>query len=220
MFRAIKLAIRHLFPGYFALTMATGIVSIATYLLDIPVIPLGLFLVNLIAYAILCAMTACRVVLHTGRVMHDLAGFHRGPGFLTSVAATCILGSQVLLLLKSPAVGLVFWLLGLVLWFAIMYALFIAAITNPRKPKAPHALHGGWLIAVVATQAVAVLGALLAPAFSGWTVVLLLVSLSMFLLGSMFYIVIITLIFNRLVFSPMTAGDFTPPYWIDVARSP
>ena len=38
----------------------------------------------------------------------------------------------------------------------------------------------------------------------------------MFLLGSMVYVIIITLIFHRLVFSAMTARDLTPPYWINM----
>ena len=163
MSRLIGIAIRHLFPGYFALVMATGIVSIGAFLLDMWVVAWVLFLVNLVAYASLCLLTLVRLVLHTGKVLRDLASYSRGPGFLTSVAATCILGSQVFLFLKSPGMGLVFWLLGLVLWFTIMYALFAATITNPHKPDTPRALHGGWLIPVVATQSVAVLGAVLAP---------------------------------------------------------
>ena len=65
----------------------------------------------------------------------------------------------MLLFLKSPDVGLVFWLLGLVLSFVIMYALFSVTVTKPHKPDTRHALHGGWLIPVVATQSVVVLGA-------------------------------------------------------------
>jgi len=216
LFRLIGLTVRHLFPGYFALVMATGIVSIGAFLLDMWLVAWALFLVNLVAYTILCLLTLARLVLHADKVFRDVASFGRGPGFLTSVAATCILGCQVFLFLKSPNIGLVFWLIGLVLWFAIMYALFTATVANPHKPDARQALHGGWLIPVVATQSVVVLGALLASGFPKWTAPILLVALCMFLLGGMLYMIIITLIFHRLVFSAMTPGDLTPPYWIDM----
>jgi tellurite resistance protein TehA-like permease len=94
--------------------------------------------------------------------------------------------------------------------------MFTAMIANPRKPDTARALHGGWLVPVVATQSVAVLGALLAPEFPKWAATILLIALCMFLLGSMLYTILITLIFHRLVFSAMTAGDFTPPYWINM----
>ncbi len=97
-----------------------------------------------------------------------------------------------------------------------MYALFTVTITSPHKPDTRRALHGGWLIPVVATQSVAVLGAVLAPGFPKWTSPILFVALCMFLLGSMLYMITITLIFQRLVFSAMTPADLTPPYWIDM----
>ncbi len=40
-------AVEHLFPGYFALVMATGIVSIAAHLLEMPRIAWVLHVVNL-----------------------------------------------------------------------------------------------------------------------------------------------------------------------------
>jgi len=219
MFRVIGLAIRHLSPGYFPLVMATGIVSIGTFLLGMPVAAWGLFLVNLVAYILLCLLTIARLVVNPGKALRDFASYNRGPNFLTSVAATCIVGSQVFLLLKSPAGALAFWLVGLVLWFAILYALFTATITKPDKPDAPHTLHGGWLIPVVATQSVGVLGAILARAFPNWTIVILFVALCMFLLGSMLYVILIALILRRLLFSTMAAGDLTPPYWINMGAA-
>ena len=56
MSRLIGLTIRHLFPGYFALVMATGIVSIGTFLLDMRRVAWALFLVNAVAYASPCLL--------------------------------------------------------------------------------------------------------------------------------------------------------------------
>jgi tellurite resistance protein TehA-like permease len=52
-----------LHPAYFALVMATGIVSIASHLTGIPVVPKVLFALNLALYPLLWLLTA----LHAAR---------------------------------------------------------------------------------------------------------------------------------------------------------
>ena len=47
--------VRDLFPGYFALVMATGIVSIAAQLLQMPQVAWALLGVNVISYVVLVA---------------------------------------------------------------------------------------------------------------------------------------------------------------------
>ena len=96
--RVVDHGIAHLFPGYFALVMATGIVSIACALLEIPVFPDALFAVNVSAYAVLWALTGIRVARHSRKMIDDLGHHSRSPGFFTVVAGTCILGTQCLVL--------------------------------------------------------------------------------------------------------------------------
>ena len=64
MFAAIKEGVRSLFPGYFALVMATGIVSIASYLLDMRALAWWLFRFNVVAYLALWLLTIARVLWH------------------------------------------------------------------------------------------------------------------------------------------------------------
>ena len=54
--------IRTLHPAYFALVMATGIVSIAAQLLDVPVVPKLLLGINLVAFAVLWLLTIVRIL--------------------------------------------------------------------------------------------------------------------------------------------------------------
>ena len=42
-----------LFPGYFALVMATGIISVATYLLEMRAVAWALLVINVVAYVAL-----------------------------------------------------------------------------------------------------------------------------------------------------------------------
>src|SRR5512141_1315952 len=80
-----------LFPGYFALVMATGIISIACFLLEMKTIALVLLVINVVAYAILWLLLLLRLLFFFSRVKADINDHMRGPGFFTVVAGTCVL---------------------------------------------------------------------------------------------------------------------------------
>ena len=86
----ISSGIAGLFPGYFALVMATGIVSIATNLLGLKWIATPLLWVNVIAYASLSVLFVARLLMYPRRVLDDLRDRARGAGFFTLVAGTCV----------------------------------------------------------------------------------------------------------------------------------
>ncbi|HEX6210447.1 MAG TPA: tellurite resistance/C4-dicarboxylate transporter family protein [Methylomirabilota bacterium] len=209
-------AVERLFPGYFALVMATGIVSVAAHTTGMPRIGAALVAVNLAAYACLGLLLLARVLLYPGRVLDDLRDHSRGPGFFTVVAGTCVLGSQLIVVAGNPAAGRVLWTAGIVLWVLVMYGFFTATIIRERKPSLEAGINGAWLIAAVATQSVSVLGALLAPGMDDGREVALFFALCMYLLGAMLYLAIITLIFYRFTFLELTTATLTPPYWINM----
>jgi tellurite resistance protein TehA-like permease len=207
-------SIRALFPGYFALVMATGIVSLATHFLGFAEFPIWFFYLNLFFYAVLWILTIIRIALFRNDFVKDLTDHVRGPGFFTLIAGTCILGSQFVILFQNLDAGRTLWYLGIVLWVIVIYTFFTAVTVRDPKPSLETGLNGGWLIAVVATQSVAVLGSLLTSEFTDRKI--LFFSLCMFLLGCMLYLLIIGLIFYRWTFFKMTPQQLTPPYWINM----
>ena len=209
-------AIEHLFPGYFALIMATGIVSIAAHLRQMPRIALVLLAVNLVAYAVLAVALVVRLVAYFPRVLDDLNNHARGPGFFTVVAGTCVLGSEILILTGRADAAHALWIAGIALWVVVMYAFFTATVVREAKPSLETGINGAWLLGIVATQAVSVLGALLAPTMQSGREVVLFFALCMYLLGAMLYLTIITLIFYRFMFVALSAEQMTPPYWINM----
>jgi tellurite resistance protein TehA-like permease len=213
---AVKNSIENLQPAYFALIMATGIVSIAADLMGMAAIALALCWLNLLMFVALWLLTLARLRWHRRRFLSDLIDHHRAPGFFTTVAAVCIFGSQWLILYDATRTALVFWLFGIVLWMILTYTIFAGLTVKENKPTLAEGMHGGWLIAVVATQAVSVLGARLAPAFDSESELIAFFSLSMWLWGGMLYIWMIALIFYRYVFFEMSPSDLTPPYWINM----
>jgi tellurite resistance protein TehA-like permease len=213
--RRLAGAVENLFPGYFALVMATGIVSIASALCNLMWIARVLLALNLAAYAVLSLCVLLRILFYTRRVLEDLRDHSRGPGFFTLVAGTCVLGSQLLVVAKEPSPALILWFVGVGLWVLVMYAFFTAVVVREDKPSLEAGINGAWLIAIVATQAVSVLGSLLSPYLPAPEPMLFL-SLCTYLLGAMLYLTIITLIFYRFTFLAMTMDRLTPPYWINM----
>jgi tellurite resistance protein TehA-like permease len=205
-----------LFPGYFALVMATGIISIACQLLEMTTLAIVLVVVNVVAFVILWFVLLVRLVLFFHRVKDDLSNHARGPGFFTVVAGTSVLGSQLLIVAGQFRTASVLWLLALILWAVIMYTFFAAITVRENKPSLKVGLNGAWLLAVVATQSISVLGTLLVGRMAVYREPILFFTLCMFLLGCMLYIPLITLIFYRFTFVSVTTASLTPPYWINM----
>jgi tellurite resistance protein TehA-like permease len=203
-------------PASFAMVMATGIVSIACQLLGLPRLALALFGTNLVFYAALWTLTVVRIARYPDRVAADIAQHGRATGFFTAVAATCVLGSQTMLIAGAWRAAVVLWLAGIVLWAAVTYTVFTALTVSAQKPPLAEGINGGWLVAVVAAQSVAVLGAQVAEGFGVDAANVLLFCLVMWLGGGMLYIWIISLIFYRYTFFPMSPSDLAPPYWINM----
>lgn len=213
---AVLRAAADLFPGYFALVMATGIISIACFLLGMTTISFVLLGVNVIAYVILWVLLLLRLFRFFSRVRDDINNHVRGPGFFTVVAGTCVLGSQLLIVIDRPRVAAALWIIGLLLWLVIMYTFFTAMTVRENKPSIEGGLNGAWLLAVVATQAISVLGTLLVSHYEDYRELILFFTLCMFLLGCMLYLPLITLIFYRFTFVNVTTASLTPPYWINM----
>jgi tellurite resistance protein TehA-like permease len=214
--RRLSDGIAGLFPGYFALVMATGAVSIACHLNGLRTLALALSVTNVIAYALLVIVTIVRMVAYAPRMIADMSDHARGPGYFTLVAGTCILGTQLKIIsgIHGPAEWLL--LLGLMLWFVIMYSFFTAVIVRREKPDIRTGINGAWLIATVATQSVSILAVVLQDPFGIRSEVVAFGAMVFFLVGCMLYLAIITLIFYRLTFLEVDSATLTPPYWINM----
>ena len=203
-------------PSYFALVMATGIVSTACQLLGMRGLALLLFWLNIANYIVLVILAGTRLAMFPRLVLADLIDHKRGVGFFTSVAASCVLGNQCLLVGDAHRVAVALWVAGIALWLVLTYTIFTAFAVKETKPSLPDGIHGGWLVSVVAAQSVSVLGGFLAEGFAPYREQVLFFSLVMWLGGGMLYIWIISLIFYRYTFFSMSAADLSPPYWINM----
>ena len=204
-------------PAYFALVMATGIVSLASQQMGLHSIAVTLFGLNVVAWVALWLLSVARMVRHRRRFFGDMVDHLRGPGFFTMVAGTAVLGSQCALLASEYRAAVALWAFAIVLWIGLTYTVFAAFTIKEDKPTLDRGITGGWLLAVVATQSIAVLSALLAAHIGQpWKLELNFFALSMWLWGGMLYIWMMSLIFYRYAFFRFSPGDLAPPYWINM----
>ena len=209
--------VRGLSPSYFALVMATGIVSIASERAGFRTIAVVLLWLNAGQYVLLWILTVWRLFRYGRELVADLTDHRLGPGFFTLVAGTCVLGNQLIVLAGAYDLALGLWGFGLFLWIVLTYAIFTNLTIKETKPTIDQGITGGWLLAVVATQSIAVLSALLAQHFEQpQRLHINFVALSMWLWGGMMYIWMISLIFYRYTFFKFSPSDLSPPYWINM----
>jgi tellurite resistance protein TehA-like permease len=211
------MSVRDLPPNIFAMVMATGIVALAMNAVGWSIGAHVLFWIGVAAYEVLWVLILIRCARYWSVVRTDLTAHARAPGFFTVVAATGVLGNGCVLLYGAPIAGLCLWLLTIILWTGLSYTILPGLMEADDKPELEKGLSGVWLLIVVGTQSVCVLGCLVFPRLSGSaTGPGLFVALCFWLVGGMLYLWLIALIFYRIVFRPLTAQELTPPYWINM----
>ncbi|MEP7061693.1 MAG: tellurite resistance/C4-dicarboxylate transporter family protein [Betaproteobacteria bacterium] len=208
-------SLRDAFPSYFAMVMATGIVSMALQTLGHDTMAAALFAFNLAAYAALWGVGGARMLQAPQALARGITDHLHGPQFLTIVAATNVLGAQCAGIAGWEGIAAVMWVAGLVLWALVTYTFFAAVTVAIAKPGLELGISGAWLLVTVSTESVAVLGAQVAPHFARADIVMF-ASLCFFLAGGMLYILVIALIFMRWTFLPMHSHTLTPTYWINM----
>lgn len=207
-------ALRGLDPGWFALTMATGIVGLAAHDQGIPIAPTVLLWSNLLFYAALWFAYLARLTAFPRTFFGDFRQHANAMGYFTIVAGTAVLGSQVLQVGGSEMGAKGLWLAALLLWTVLVYAIPVSLVTRREKPPLQEGVKGTWLVWAVATEAVSVLGAQVAPSFGKAAEHIVLVALLLWLFGGMLYMWVIELIIQRLFFSDLVPNQLSPTYWI------
>jgi len=213
--RMIRLArFGSLFPDYFAMVMATGIVSIAAHNLGYHGIGWALFACNMPAYLLFWAAGAARLAIDARGLMRDITRHETGPGFLTIVAGTAVLGSEFATFQLATWVVPVLFAAAVLFWCVFLYGFFAGVTERQGKPSLETGFDGRWLLVTVATESLAVLGADLLRQFGG-PPGLAFLCYAWALLGMVFYLILATMVFYRFAFVPMVPDEVTGPWWIN-----
>lgn len=211
---------QNLAPGSFAVVMATGAIALSAKILGF--IPLSnvLLWVNIVIYIFLWIVLIMRAYKFPRNLSDDFRDLGRGTGFLTIVAGSAILGSQFVLLDHQAIIGIIFLGVSGILWLLLNYGLFFSFITKINKSSFETEISGTWLLITVAIQSIsALLSVLQAQYILPYCSCFNFISFSLWLLGDVFYIVIILLILYRMIFFKLSAQDLMPPYWINMGAA-
>ncbi|UOE45439.1 tellurite resistance/C4-dicarboxylate transporter family protein [Agromyces larvae] len=206
-------AVQGLTPGYFALVMATGIVSIAMRTDGRPVLSLVLLVIAAVAYVLLIVLNGIRLARHRAAMAADFADPARAFGFFTFVAATCVLGSR---LSAEGWHGAALWLLvaAFAAWVLLGYTVPWTAVLGGAKRTALRTANGTWFIWSVASQSIAVLAATLEAEVDTGRNAMALLAVFSWSIGTFLYCAVGVFVGVRMLAYPFTPADLTPPYWV------
>ncbi|HEU4361091.1 MAG TPA: tellurite resistance/C4-dicarboxylate transporter family protein [Mycobacterium sp.] len=208
---------RTLNPGYFALVMATGIISTAMYHQQATRLSALMLGVAVVAYIVLLAVSAARIVVFRHEFREDLSDSGRAFGLFTFVSATNVLGTR-LVIDGHNGVAFALLMVGTLAWLILGYLVpWTAVLSTAERPVVQRA-NGTWFIWVVASQSVAVLAAVLEPGmaegFGRPSMALLAVaswSIGVFLYGGAGVFVT-----ARMLLYPLRPEELIPQYWVSM----
>jgi tellurite resistance protein TehA-like permease len=197
-------------PAHWAATMATGILATDAQQQGIGWLS-DLMLALAAAWYLIVAVAVVGTAIHRPRrLWESLVTPATAFGFFTFVTATSVLGAGVAGL-GWPDIPLALWLVGATAWCLLTYRLAIT-LTLASREAIWSSVSGSWLLTVVETQALVVLGATLA-ARSG-SAALAFACTCLWFCGLAFYGAVILLILARILLGATRPEQVTPDYWI------
>jgi tellurite resistance protein TehA-like permease len=200
--------LRDLSPGYFALVMATGIVSRAAFLDGATVLAAGLLAVAAAAYVVLVAAYGWRFARYRREFLADASDPVKAFAFFTFVAGSDVLGAGLAADHLAPITAGLLLIAGLA-WLLLSYGIPGTLITRRGARPALSGANGTWFLWVVGTQSIAVAAAAL-PASGG----LAALAVACWSIGTVLYLIIATLVLAALLLFSARPADITPPYWV------
>ena len=203
----------HLSPGYFALVMATGIVSIGADLRGWATLSVVLLVITAVAYAVLVVLTVWRIVAFRHAIAHDARDTRKAFLFFTFVAGTDVLGVG-LAAHGQHKVAVVLLVVAGLAWVVLGYTIPWAAVLGRAERPVLAAANGTWFIWVVASQSVAVAAATLEPVYDDSRQMLAIVAVFSWSVGIVLYLASGVLVSLRLMLYPIKPQELDPPYWV------
>lgn len=201
-----------LHPGNFALVMASAILAQGFHLHGLPIAGRALDAIAVLAFVVLLGLSLARVLMASQAVRDDLTNPRLVFGFFTLVAAASLVG-QIALGHGHAPVAMGLWAFAFVVWCLLLYLAF-AVLTFLTHEHNVNIVHGGWLIAIVGTQSLVVLGARLVPELGEYGRYMQVEVHMLWGLGLCLYGIFVTLFCYRIFFLRLAPDDVGPLLWV------
>jgi len=207
---AVRSGIRDLSPGYFAVVMATGIVSHAmgldgrAYLSDL------LLALTVVSYVTLVVAYGWRLAAYRSEFLADARDPSKAFAFFTFVAGSNVLGAGLAAHSHAVATAVLLVVAGLA-WLLLSYGVPIVLVTRHASRPALAGANGTWFLWVVGTQSIAVAATSLPPPVPDPIAAL---SVACWSVGVVLYLVVASMVLISLLQYPVEPAGLTPPYWV------
>lgn len=203
----------HLSPGYFALVMGTGILSIGAGQRNWHTVAELLLIVTALEYAVLVLLNLWRIGMYPRLVVVDLRDPRVSFQFFTFVAGTNVLAAALAArgnLTATTILVCVALVAMIVLGYVIPWLVFLS---RPPRSVLPD-VGGTWFLWSVASHSLTIGAAVLEHHIAAARDVLALVAVTSWSIGTVLYVATAVLVLMRLVLLPVKPEDIDPPYWI------
>lgn len=204
--------LENLYPGYFTLTMATGIIAIAFEMLEMPIMSHLLSGITLFSWCTLCIIYVWRLIRFPRALWSDLMNPRLTFIFFSFVAATSICG-LLFQLHGFNCLAISCWVLAFLAWSLLLYCSFGVLILLHAERNV-NVVHGGWLICIVGTQSLVLLGVNIVPYLGDYAAFMMLGLYMLWWLGLILYGIFVTLFCYRVFFLDMKIDDYSPLMWV------
>lgn len=206
--------VRDLNPGYFALVMATGILSTAAGQDGAAMLSAALLVLTIVCYLVLLAATGWRLASYRAEFLADATDPVLAFTMFTFVAGSDVLGARLAPAGYGAIAEILLVLAGLA-WLLLSYGIPLALITSEGARSALAGSNGSWFLCVVGTQSIVVVLAALGPLPTG----LAALAVALWATGVVLYLIVATLVLARLLHFPVRPAGLTPAYWVSMGAT-
>ncbi|HEY3559433.1 MAG TPA: tellurite resistance/C4-dicarboxylate transporter family protein [Kribbella sp.] len=211
----VRRAVEGLTPGYFALVMASGIISVGLQLEGFHLLSRLLLVVCGAAFVVLLILTVWRLVAYGASMREDFTDPRRAFGFFTFVAGTNVLGVRLGVAGFYTATAVLLVVAG-VAWLLLGYVVPWTAVLGRQERPVVATANGTWFIWVVASQSVAVAAATLEPESALVRRELAVLAVMSWSVGVFLYGAAGVIVASRLMLYEFGPAELTPPYWVSM----
>lgn len=208
-------AIASLAPGYFALVMASGIISVGLRLAGLAAAARALLALAVLAAAVLFVLFVLRAARHRSRMRDDARSPERAFGYFTTVAAASVLAVG-LRAEGADGAALALVVLAVALWVVLGYVLPWQVLMTRDGGRILERTDGSWFVWSVASQSLAVGLSGVRPAGAVAADLLGVLTVMAWSVGTILYAGIAVLVILRIVHFGITPEQFLPTYWVSM----
>ncbi|HEX8864976.1 MAG TPA: tellurite resistance/C4-dicarboxylate transporter family protein [Lentzea sp.] len=200
-------------PGDFAFVMATGIISMGTFLLGSSWLSQALLVIASIGFVVLIVALVIRLARYRSRVAADFRAPERVFGFF-AVSASCDLLGTRFASAGHPMVTTVLACLAATVWLVLTYGVPATRLLDGPRESVLGGVDGTWLLWVVATQSLSTDASTLVPVWPSQSRLLATAAVALWSVGLVLYLLLVSLILLRWLTVAMTPAALSPAYWI------